>query len=109
MIPRSWQPPRGWITFGDPQFLYGGPSSRGFPKAPSFSGTLSPGIYNRGSSWIILVRLYHEGSSHDAVTSLGLVESGVLGFHDSAPETAPRSLADEKSLTTELIWKRCFG
>ena len=89
MIPRSWQPPRGWVTFGDPQFLYAGPSSRGFLVAPPFSGTLSPGIYNRGSSSIILVRLYPEGSSHDAVTSLGSVESGVLDFLDRAPETAP--------------------
>ena len=89
MIPRSWQPPRGWITFGDPQSLYADPSSRGFPEVPSFSGTLAPGIYNRGSSLIILVRLCPEGSSHGVVTSLGSVESGVLGFLDSAPEIAP--------------------
>ena len=44
-ILRSWQPPRGWSTFGDPQFLYAGLSSRGFLEAPLFSGTLSSGIY----------------------------------------------------------------
>ena len=38
---------------------------------------------------IILVRLYPEESSHDVATSLGSVESGVLGFLDSAQEIAP--------------------
>ena len=89
MIPRLRQPPRGWITFGDLQSLYAGPSSMGFPEAPSFSGTLSPGIQDRGSSSIILVRPYPEGSSHDVVTSLGSLESGVWGVLDSAPEIAP--------------------
>ena len=66
------------------------PVVEGLPGRSSFSSTLSLRIYNRGSSWIILVRLYPEGSSHDTVTSLGSVESGVLGFLDSAPEIAPR-------------------
>ena len=77
-------------------------------SSTSSSGTLSPGVQDRGSSSIILVPPYPEGSSHDAVTSLGSVESGICASSRVPRRPLRDTLADEKSLTTSAPQARGY-